>query len=109
MFSKLHFWVGFSLLVLSLIIALTIIFALKFLPVKLPLFYSLPWGQAQLATHEQFLIIPASISAVMLINLVISSQLHASQSFFKKVLLLSSIVVSLIFTITFVKIILNLI
>lgn len=109
MSSRLHFWVGLSLLLLSLIIALTDLFVLKFLPATLPLFYSLPWGQAQLATHTQFLIIPASISAITILNLIISWQLHQSQSFFKKILLLSSIVVSLIFTITFVKIILNLI
>ena len=109
MSSRLHFWVGISLLFLILIIALTNFFVLKFFPATLPLFYSLPWGQAQLATHTQFLIIPASISAITILNLIISWQLHQSQSFFKKILLLSSIVVSLIFTITFVKIILNLI
>lgn len=105
--DKLHFWVGLFLLALSLAIALLNIFTFKFLPAKLPLFYSLPWGQAQLATHQQFLIIPASISAIAILNLIISWQLHSSQSFFKRVLLLSSIIVSLILTITFIKIILN--
>lgn len=107
MSNKLHFWVGLFPFILSLMITLTIFTTLGFLPTRLPLFYSLPWGDRQLATHQQFLIIPASISLIALLNLIISWQLHPSQSFFKKVLLGSSIVVSLILTITFIKIILN--
>lgn len=107
MSNKLHLWIGLAILVLSLSIALIIITTLKFLPPRLPLFYSLPWGDAQLATHQQFLVIPASISIVTLLNLIIAWQLHPSQSFFKKALLLSSVTVSLILTIAFIKIILN--
>lgn len=109
--SFVHFsmclWVGIALLILSLGIALIVIIALKPLPPKLPLFYSLPWGEMQLATHQQFLILPAIISILTLINLLIFWQLHESQYFFKKILLVSSITVSLILTVTFVKIILN--
>ena len=107
MSNKLHLWIGLSALILSLSIALTIITVLKFLPPRLPLFYSLSWGDKQLATHQQFLIIPASIILITFLNLVISAQLHSSQSFFKKALILSSIVVSLILTIAFIKVVLN--
>ncbi len=103
---KLHFWIGLYPLVLSLIITLIIITTLRFLPPRLPLFYSIAWGDGQLATHQQFLIIPTSISLITLLNLIISWQLHKSQSFFKEMLLLSSIIVSLILTIAFIKIIL---
>lgn len=107
MFNRLHLWIGLCLLILSLSIALIIIAVLKNLPPRLPLFYSLPWGDGQLATHQQLLIIPASIALITLLNLVLSWQLHPSQSFFKKVLIFSSIVVSLILTIAFIKIVLN--
>lgn len=76
----------------------------RHLPPKLPLFYSLPWGDEQLANHQQFLIIPASIALIALLNLIISWQLHPSQVFFKKILLTSSLLNSFILTITFVKI-----
>lgn len=102
-----NFWIGASQLTLSLVLTLVILVVLRSLPDRLPLFYSLPWGEGQLATHQQFLVIPASISAVALLNLFISWQLHPSQSFFKKGLLLSSIIVSLILTVTFIKIVLN--
>lgn len=104
MSNKSHLWIVFPL-ILSLIIALSTAL-LNFLPPKLPLFYSLPWGEGQLANHQQFLIIPASISAIALLNLIISWQLHPSQSFFKTVLITSSAVVTLIFAIAFIKIVL---
>lgn len=105
--KKLNFWIGASPLVLGLIITASIFTILNFLPEKLPLFYSLAWGEKQLATHQQFMAIPSSIGLIALVNLIISWQLHHSQSFFQKALLVSSIIVSLILTISFIKVILN--
>ncbi|MBI2330461.1 hypothetical protein HYU94_03645 [Candidatus Daviesbacteria bacterium] len=107
MSKTLHFWVLISPLILSLLITIVILTALKFLPAHLPLFYSLPWGNKQLATHQQFLLIPTSISIVTILNLVISWQLHTTQIFFKRTLQVSSIIISLILTISFIKVILN--
>lgn len=101
-----HIWIGLSPLVLSLIITLVIIFGLNSLPTKLPLFYSTPWGEGQLATHQQMFIIPISIAFIALLNLFISWQLHQLQFFFKQVLIFSSVVASLILTTAFIKIIL---
>lgn len=103
--KKLYFWTGLSPLILSLIIIVSILTVFKALPERLPLFYSLSWGESQLATHNQFLIIPASITLITLLNLIISWQLHPAQIFFKKVLLFSSIIVSLSLTIAFIKIV----
>lgn len=104
--NQLHFWVGLFPLALSLMTTFTVLTVLKFLPPKLPLFYSVAWGEGQLATHQQFLIIPISILLIMPLNLVVSWQLHPSQSFLKKVLLVSSAVVSFILTISLIKTIL---
>ena len=106
MYNKLYFWISVPLLTLSLIMAVVIMILFKFLPPKLPLFYSVAWGNGQLATHQQFLIIPAIISAVALLNIIISWQLHHQQSFFKKMLFAQSVLITLILTITFIKIIL---
>lgn len=106
MFNKIELWTGLAPLILSLIITVIIITTFRFLPSKLPLFYSIAWGEGQLATHQQFLIIPASISLMALVNLIIAWQLHSSQLFFKKILLFSSSIVSLILIITLIKIIL---
>lgn len=101
---NLYFYLLSLPLAITLIISLFILIFFQFLPPKLPLFYSLPWGNAQLANHQQFFIIPASIVLINLINLLIIWHLHPSQVFFKKMLTVSSLVITLIFLTTFIKI-----
>lgn len=95
----------FSFTLAALMAAVTLLFP-RFLPERLPLFYSLPWGERQLASHLQFLIIPATAVLVTLINLTVKKQLHASQAFLKLALDLTSFIVTFILLITFLKIIL---
>ena len=104
--SRANFWINAIPLLSSLFITLFVAISSKFLPPKLPLFYSLAWGDNQLANHQQLLIIPALISLIALLNLIISWQLHDSQRFFKRILIFLSLLISLILTITFFKIIL---
>lgn len=105
--NKLYFWINLLPLILSLLIITAIFTILPSLPAKLPLFYSLPWGGGQLTTHQQFLIIPAIIILITISNLAIFRYLHPSQSFFKKVLLFTPLIISLILMISFIKIISN--
>ncbi len=92
-------------LLASLLISLTIVFFFKYLPPKLPLFYSLPWGDKQLVSHQQFFIIPAAIVLISLVNLFISWHLHKGQLFFKLSLMITSIVTTLILSVSFFKVI----
>ena len=103
--GKYYLAISLSPIIISVIITIAILIFFNSLPEKLPLFYSLSWGDHQLATHQEFLIIPASIIAITLINLIISLQLHPSQVFLKKILLLSPFVINLIFIISLIKII----
>ena len=102
---RVNLWLNLIPFFLSLLISLFIGLTDKFLPPKLPFFYSLPWGEHQLVNHQQLLIIPASIILISLINLIFSWQLHSSQVFFKRMLLTSSLLISLVLTITFLKIV----
>lgn len=95
-----------SPLLLSIILGFCIAFFPFILPYKLPLFYSLSWGESQIASPQQFFIIPAIIILISLINLSICAQLHPTQTFFKKILLIASLVTSVILTITIIKIVL---
>lgn len=106
MIGKRHFLLSFIPLFLSLLMTLFILIFAKFLPPKLPLFYSLPWGEKQLVSRAQLLIIPATMTLVTLGNLIISWQLHHSQTLLKNILLISALLISLILTITFFKIVL---
>lgn len=94
----------FTPLVISVILILIILLFFHMLPAKLPLFYSLAWGDRQLATQKEFLIIPVVIILVTLLNFAISSQLHFSQRFFRIVLSVSSYVITLILLITFIRV-----
>lgn len=75
------------------------------LPAKLPLFYSHPWGESQLAPKIQFLAIPGVILAVTAINSVIAWQLHPSQLVLKRSLMLSLVLINGILCLTALKII----
>src|SRR3989344_4509019 len=104
--KKKKFLITSTPIILSLIIIISILVLSKTLPPKLPFFYSLPWGEKQLATVQQLYILPATIILLSLLNLTLSWQLHSQQTFFKSVLLFSSILLSIILTITFIKIVL---
>lgn len=103
-----RFYLGVNLspLVVAAAIGLFILLLFPLLPTKMPLFYSLSWGDKQLVSHGQFFIIPAIITLITLLNLIISWQLHPTQSFFKKVLTFTSLITTLILTTTFIKIVL---
>lgn len=91
--------------VVALLTGLVIIIFFRYLPKEMPLFYSMPWGKKQLADHQQFLVIPILMILVTFINQIISWQLHESQKFFKKILLITSFVACGILIITFIRII----
>ena len=102
--KNLYLYLACLPIALSLLLILFIVIFFQFLPPKMPLFYSLPWGDAQLANHQQFFIVPAGIVLIDLINLSLIWHLHPSQKFFKKILIVSSLIVTLIFMTTFIKI-----
>lgn len=74
------------------------------LPPKLPLFYSLPWGQLQLVAKQQFLLLPSVLFLMGIVNTALAFQLPNSQVVLKKILLLSLFVMDLIVLIATIKI-----
>lgn len=76
-----------------------------YLPENLPLFYSLAWGESQLASLTQLMILPSITALVVLINFIISWHLHQSQLVVKRVLAISAVLISTLLLITTLKII----
>lgn len=99
-------WLNLIPPILAIAVVFSILILSKSLPPKLPLFYSLAWGDTQLVSSQQLFIIPSIIVLITLFNLILTWQLHSSQVFFKRILLFSSLLVSIILTITFFKIVL---
>lgn len=79
-------------------------FFINQLPDKLPLFYSLSWGENQLASKQQFFLLPIILILALLINSLIASQLHSAQYILKRILLLSLILLDAVILITAIKI-----
>lgn len=88
----------------TLLITLLIFIFFNQLPFRLPLFYSLPWGEAQLVSKQQIFLLPIVLMVIILVNSFIVSQLHPLQKVLKKLLMFNLIFIDLIILITFLKI-----
>lgn len=96
---------AFSILSTLFLILITLL-SLSRLPTQLPLYYSLPWGDKQLATHGQFFILPGLIVLISLINFAFISHLHSSQLLLRRTLAFSLVLFSFMIVFSALKIIL---
>jgi len=90
--------------VLSLLTAVIILITKSFLPPVVPLFYGKPTGTDQLAPTLFLLVVPAISLAITAVNVFINSS--AKDDFIKKFIAASSLIISVMATVTVVKIIL---
>ncbi len=90
--------------VLNLITVISILGTKVFLPPVVPLFYGKPVGNDQLASNLFLLIVPIISFLISILNFIISNKL--TDEFIKKILSISSFVVSFMAVITVIKIIL---
>lgn len=103
--DKINFWILSSSLILISLMFLILALSYNQLPPRIPLFYSLNWGESQLVSNGQIIILPLAAILIMLINLVISWHLHSSQIILKRLLTLSSFLITVMTFITMLKII----
>lgn len=90
-------------IIINLLVILSVLALIGFLPPQVPLFYGLPEGQDQLAT-SWFLILPATTSLFILVsNLLITPLIK--EPFLQKTLVLAGIATAFFSTVTTVKII----
>lgn len=104
--DKFFFWPGLASVALLILTTATFPLSSANLPPKLPLFYSLPWGESQLVDKDQFLLLPATLALINLVNILIASFLHPAQVVLKRTLVLSLFFIDTILVITFIKILL---
>lgn len=97
-----------SLIITGLILIFHFSFLASFfsrLPPELPLYYSRPWGQAQLVTPEQFLILPVFSLTVFLINTILALKLHPQEKILARLALWTSLVINFTTAFTLFKIV----
>ncbi len=91
-----------SLFLTALNLILVAIFFRK-LPPEIPLFYSRPWGESQLVTKNQFLILPLGGLLILIINLRLASFLFSRELILAKIITWTTTVISLLISISLIK------
>jgi hypothetical protein len=89
--------------IVSLVTALLILILKNNLPPLVPLFYGRPSGEAELTITAGLLIAPGVALIITILNLFIS--FWVKDDYLKKILAISSIVISSLMAITIIKII----
>lgn len=85
---------------------LIIIFFITELPPQIPLFYSRPWGEAQLSSPLMLVILPVFSIAFLVTNTLLATTFLEKEIFLSKLLIFGSTLVSVFNLVTIVKIIL---
>ena len=83
------------------------VFLLRFnrLPPQVPLFYSLPWGEQQLADSWTILLLPFALNLLFIFNNFIYRRFFLGNLLVQKILGVLNILLSVSLTLIFVKII----
>ncbi|MDP3998613.1 MAG: hypothetical protein Q8P89_03290 [bacterium] len=66
------------------------------LPPQIPLFYSRPWGEAQLAPNPQIVMLPGLAFSIIFLNIIFSARLLLKEPVLARVLIGASFVLVLI-------------
>lgn len=81
-----------------------ILFGWKFFPTEIPLFYSRPWGQEQLAKPLTLFILPGLGLVIFFLNSVISSLALKKERLMKQILAMAFLVFNFLSLITLIQI-----
>ena len=95
--------IGFILPIFSFLI---LTFFWKKLPPQVPLFYTKPWGEEQLAKNFFLWMLPSFSLILTLINLRIASLFYNARSFLSYLIVWGNVTVCLLATITLIRILL---
>lgn len=82
-----------------------IIFRLNDLPPQVPLYYSLPWGESQLASANSLFILPSSSLVFLFINNLLAVFYLNTHSLMSRLLIIFSLIFSGLSLITLIQII----
>lgn len=101
-----HYLLPIRLLFLTLGLSFLLLgITFKKLPPIVPLYYSLPWGDEQLARTSELFIIPFSVMLILILNFFISMLLLKKDQFLTQLLLWASLALSVAGLITLSEII----
>lgn len=93
----------YASLAINIVSVLLILTVQRLLPPVVPLFYGLPYGQDQLVPSVGLFIVPGACLLVIVLNAVLSG--YFNDQFYKKTLIISAALISVLGVITVLKII----
>jgi len=94
------------LFVANLILVLSFFIRFSSLPPQIPLFYSLPWGEDQLADNWMIFILPITMDLLFFVNYYVYSKYFQGNVFIKKIIDYLSLFTIISLSLIFIKIIL---
>lgn len=75
------------------------------LPPELPLYYSRPWGQAQIGSLNSFLLLPLLGALISFVNFFLTKTFFRQNSFLTRALEINSLILNSLLLVTIIKII----
>lgn len=75
------------------------------LPPEVPLYYSFPWGEEQIATPFELLILPLFSFLIFILNFFLASMFLEKEPWLTRILILTSTIFSFLSMLTLIKII----
>jgi len=91
--------------ILILVQALIILFSLSFLPSQVPLFYSRPWGEEQLAHPLYLFILPLANLVIFILNSILLSFIGKKELLIRQILIICILLFNFLSLITLIQII----
>ncbi len=81
-----------------------LVWRFTYLPADVPMWYSKPWGEEQLAHPLWLLLFPATIFIVFCANIIISAKFSSKHLIFTQLLFATSLIVALLSSVNLAKI-----
>ncbi len=100
--NRLPIKIFFGFLIFDVLLLLFFVFSL---PPEIPLFYSRPWGESQLAAPGLIWLLPTAVFLIGLLNLYLAVIFFAELPFLSHVLNWSNVLMSFLATVSIAKII----
>lgn len=86
---------------------MVLLFLLKFrtMPPQIPLFYSRPWGESQLADYWSIFILPIFLNLLFFLNQHINNRFYKDNYLIRDIIYYLNIFLIISFTLVFIKIV----
>lgn len=99
-------WSLVGSILLSIVTTVFLLLRFSHLPPVIPLFYSLPWGEAQLAAPQILVVVVAGFSLLYVLNFVIAFFLYTVFPFFARLICVGTLLLALLVNFSLVQILL---